>query len=184
MKDTQREQVYFWQKIYIDMTDRQFLDLNSCQLIVNDMHQCFGIHKAPEVRATHSKCKSWYHGSDYRINIKETHRYRTVLAHEASHSIARYFYGYTIESHGPEFMGILMVLLNRWCKIPMADLRRTTKWAAADFKIDYDFYGMPAAPRTALRNPLTNIRLAKRKSYANHAWCDTLPNGGYGVYYV
>jgi hypothetical protein len=127
--DIQAGLVYDWGSNYIEKFDTKFLDINTCNLICQDVYRSFGIREKsiPEIIPTYRENSSYFRPAENKIYIDEEQRFRPILLHEIAHGLIFHYFGLRKVAHGKEFVGFYMLLLHKWSKIPLNELIRTAK---------------------------------------------------------
>jgi hypothetical protein len=180
--DFQADKVYDWGNNYIVKWDTQFLDLNTCNLISRDVFDAFNRKYCPQVvLSNHENCCFYIHDLR-RIEMCESMRFRPILLHELSHGLVAYYYGHSTPAHGKEFMGFFMLLLNRWCKIPLSDMKQTADLNGIEYLFKYRPKKGFRVKRSLINPTKKEIKLTKRKM-PGLALCQPLSTGGYKYVY-
>ena len=132
-RDTQKQKVYKWQNNYIDSVDHEALDIVTCQLLANDVLRCYKINREIKVFSSISKKRAGQYRVNFDISLSDYGKIRPIVLHEIAHAITRIYYGYSVPSHGKEFVGFLMILLNKWNRISIKELKRTADLCKVDY---------------------------------------------------
>lgn len=153
-RDFQKRRVYGWAQDYVLSVDHSCLDIIACQRIVEDVLRCYGIKRTLPIKTFVAKKMRGIYKPDFTIKLTDKGKMRPIVLHEVAHALTRFYYGYSVPSHGKEFMGFFMILLNKWSRIPMSELKRTATLEQIEF-VDPKYMMKPKSvmrPREQLRN--------------------------------
>jgi hypothetical protein len=182
--DIQALATYDWTYNYTLKIDQEFLDMNTCKLICKDIYKAFGIpfKNMPKIIPDFDSYASYYYPAKNLITLEEEMRFRPFLLHEIAHSLVHHFYGGSKPNHGPHFMGLYLIILNKWCKVPMSELIRTVKLNNIEYKFArHPRKGFRAKP--SLTNKINSeIKLPKIK-FSGIRVREPNPKGGYQLKY-
>jgi hypothetical protein len=184
-RDFQKSKVYAWANNYVLPIDHESLDIVTCQLIADDVLRCYKINRKLPVTTIVSKTMRGVYKERFTIQLQDKGKIRPIVLHEIAHAITRYYYGYSVPSHGKEFVSFFMILLNKWCRVPMSELKRTAELCDVQY-IDTKLMRKPNSrmrPREFLRKSKAVVKLPKK--VAPNMLYHIIPGryGGYsGVY--
>lgn len=99
---------------------------------------------------------SQYNPDAHSILIRPRHMNAAILLHESAHSITDWILGYGLQPHGPEWLGVYMVLLEDYGIMPREALHASAD--AAGLKYRTRAYVGPGVIRKRHRR---RVRLAK-----------------------
>lgn len=133
--DYQRKKVYQWERHYVFPFDKQFVDPETVQPIIDYIWMCDGFKFPPKTEIRSRKNASCSNATRTKINILRSHLYTSILIHEVSHSFCEYIYqdGSYSDLHGSEFVGKYGNLLHRHMKFSIPYLLYTFNQMKLDF---------------------------------------------------
>jgi hypothetical protein len=182
--DPQRHLVYRWSGLYLINTDTEHLPINTCNFLTEDIFTKFGMKKIPQVIHSIGQKANFYYPKTNIIKLIEPSRNRIVLTHEIAHALKRRIYKKRGTSHGPEYIGIWMFLLNKWCNIPIKDLCRTADYEGVEYiPFNFKLKTRPSKALCTLGNKNTNCLISKKIPTAAKVYRQDLYPGGYGTFY-
>lgn len=163
IKDRQKSKVYRWENKYIASMDYEHFDLSKSQSLVDDIFNGYHIKKKLKVVNSQTQRRCVYIGSKFEIRLAEWGKCRPTILHEISHTLTRYYYGYTVPSHGKEFVGFLMYLLNIYSRIPVKEMVTTAESMGVEFvhPSEIDRMSKKFKPDNKLRSNYTIINLPR-----------------------
>lgn len=116
MRDSQRSKVYGWERLLNPKDEQEELSLAECEQLVKDVWAAYRPHqRLPRVadgRGTRNAT-----GSSWKINLPLWSRNRITVLHETAHSLNP-----PGPAHGPDFVRLLIELLERWALLPRRQL--------------------------------------------------------------
>ena len=193
VRDSQRKKVYRWQNYYLFNCDTEHLALNTCNFIAENIFNAFGFNnKIPPILHSNSLKRCYFSSNKNIIRLMEEGRNRIILTHELAHALNRKL-NYklfknkdkNIMSHGPEFIGIWMLLLNKWCNIPIKDLCRTADYEGVKY-ILYPNIKLKTIPQKKLctsGHKNKNFLVIKKRPSNKQIFMQNLYPGGYANYF-
>lgn len=111
--DTQAKKVYKWQWQWVEFNRDNRLSKKDIRGWL--AWACKKLRMRPvrmKIKLLGKKAKySYFDPDQYELGFIPTHRNVPTVLHEIAHYIAFRLYGKTVASHGPEFMGIFLYLL-------------------------------------------------------------------------
>ena len=144
--DPPEKRAYKFEAALVKKYDPGEYDLSDtkCRNYLNLLNRLHGIRPFPNLEFQLA-WQSYYTDEEDNLIVLNTivHRRRMVIQHEYSHFLVRQIYHHSnniLNSHGPEFVGIRMIVAHMHCGIPLKEL--TT--LARKFHLPY------LAPRKAL----------------------------------
>ncbi len=121
-RDSQKDKVYTWEQRFYrgdanfyDMTDQDITDL------VRQIEYDYPVAKRPVELTFHDK-GGCYQRSFSKVNIAEWGRSRCTIVHEMAHWIVSNHFDRCVPGHGKEYVGIFMLLLERYCGSCLTDM--------------------------------------------------------------
>lgn len=118
--DTQAKKVYKWQWQFAEFESNYFLSKKEIRKWLD--WACKKLKLSPpkrlKIRLLGKKGKhSYFNVDQHELAFLPCHRNVPTVLHEISHYLCHRIYGKTVADHGPEFMGIFLLLLElsgRW----------------------------------------------------------------------
>src|ERR1700722_11212691 len=102
-RDYQRQKVYNWGYQYFYKFEDEFLSLNYCALLTEDVLKAYQIQHSiksePRRIGVKPTTATFYQGKQ-KISYGEKMQYRCVVLHETAHALCRFWFGRKISSHG------------------------------------------------------------------------------------
>lgn len=137
-RDSQRSRVYAWERTLAGDEDPAELSLQECADMIRRVHSWYGLSVLPRVKD--GRGTRLARGSDRAINLPHRARRPRSVLHEAAHSVVEIFSTQISRGasdprsprpawHGPEFVTILIDILERAEIGRGADLRRSARIA-------------------------------------------------------
>ena len=121
-RDSQKHKVYDWEQRFYrgdanfyDMTDQDITDL--VRLIEYD----YPVARFPANLTFHEKGGCYQRGFR-EVNIAEYGRNRCTVIHEMAHWIVSNHFSRCVPGHGQEYVGIFMLLMERYCGSCLTDM--------------------------------------------------------------
>lgn len=132
-RDSQRGKVYAWER-HFHATGRDYeMTLKECQALVNKVAKFYSV-RAPKVTDGRGRRSAYWYNS-WEIALPRWSRQPVIILHELAHMITGnlIIWGKRVASHGPEFVGVEMYLLNKYLKISVSELCRQANDSGIDF---------------------------------------------------
>jgi len=120
-RDGQKARVYAWEDALVASIDQSIVPFSAAQGMVNAIWSELGLHYPPKVeRLPRQSRRLQADGSRLRLRLPETTP-SWLLLHELAHALSSAQDGLS-DGHGPDFMGLYVQLLNRYLRLPAAEL--------------------------------------------------------------
>ncbi len=152
-RDGQKARGYAWENTVIASSDRSVVPFSAAQGMVDAIWSELGVHYPPKVeRLLRQSRRLQADGSRLRLRLPQTIP-SWLLLHELAHALSSAQDGVS-DGHGPDFMGLYVQLLDRYLRLPAAELIRSA--AAARIAIHPDARPMflDATPASVTRHQL------------------------------
>lgn len=117
-RDYQRTKVYMWQPGACG----EELGEAEAQRLVDDIFADLGMDRPPKVTVTARRTSSSAAKFNEILLAEGWGQDKRVVVHEAAHIVARRASDRRISGHGPEFVGVYVRLLERWCGMDAHEL--------------------------------------------------------------
>lgn len=132
--DTQKDAVYEWQWKFWHWNHKELSKRQVHNWVKWAIKKKFGFKHLPKIAYLRSGNVSWYNKETATLGFIHDHRNIAMVLHETAHAITDRMYAYTVEDHGPEFMGVFLWLLEACGWYPKNTLYASAKQAG--LKID------------------------------------------------
>lgn len=130
--DYQRSKAYRWEDLHIHGNDKSLVKFKDAQGIVDYVWAQQGLTHPPRITAMPPHVtRALADATRMRIRIPERGIKTSILLHEIAHSMC------PTHGHGPRWVGMFMILLEKHMKIPMLKLM----YLAKEAKVHYDVAG-------------------------------------------
>lgn len=118
---SQRTRVYAWEDKVVASTDHSIIPFSAAQGMVDAIWSELGLHYPPKVeRLPRQSRRLIADGSRLRLRLPDTSP-SWLLLHELAHALSSAQDGVS-DGHGPDFMGLYVQLLDRYLRLPAAEL--------------------------------------------------------------
>ncbi len=147
MKDYQQYKVYSWESSF---PEGQWVPYDQCQSIIDYIWFDMKLKNSPRLKPLLGH--KWA-GKANRLNVflPERGASTKTIIHELAHSMTMNVDGLG-HQHGPRFVGVYMVMLEKYIKLPMAMLVYTAK----KDNVDFDLYAKPAITDEEINHMIGN----------------------------
>ena len=136
MKDLQRSRVYAWEDAVVAPRDRSAIPFEQAQMLVTAVWLAQQLLSPPKVEPMPRQARrTWPTGSRTTIRLAQDRPTPTyIILHEVAHALSSTVDGDT-DTHGPDFVGLYMGLLDRRLRIPAPLLMFTANQHGLTFNL-------------------------------------------------
>jgi len=126
IRDRQRQRVYDWENTVVQPQSSRIVKFEQAQAFVDGVWLALGLRFPPRVELMPAQAKTrWATGNRARLQLRDKTP-AWIILHELAHSITQE-HDKDHESHGADFVGVYIKLLEKVLNIPTIMLMYTLK---------------------------------------------------------